>query len=66
MMDGSSTPLDSKVHPIMVHQQRPDGSWGPATPIGPQGPIAKVEFWLRARGWTRLANLLGRIDERGL
>jgi hypothetical protein len=42
------------------------GQWEPAVPIGPKGPVAKVEFWLRARGWRRLASVLGRFDERGL
>jgi hypothetical protein len=50
----------------MISKQNPDGTWTPAEPMGPQGPIAKVEFWLRARGWTRLAAWLGLIDERGL
>lgn len=47
-------------------QQNPDGSWSDATPLGPQGPVAKVEFWLRHRGATGLANLLARWDERKL
>lgn len=44
-----------------------DGNWVPAEPLGPQGIVAKVEFWLRAHNrlpW--LANLLGRWDERNL
>jgi hypothetical protein len=49
-----------------MYQQMPDGSWVPAEPLGPYGPIAKLEFWLRARGRRRLANLLGRLDEIGL
>ncbi len=40
--------------------------WVPAEPMGPQGPVARLEFWLRARGWRRLSAALGRLDERGL
>lgn len=43
-----------------------DGNWVPAEPLGPQGWVAKVEFWLRARGFKRISNLLGRWDERNL
>lgn len=46
--------------------QLPDGRWAEATPMGPQGPGAKVEFWLRAKGFKRLAAALARFDERGL
>ena len=50
-----------------VMGQRPDGSWGPVEPIGPQGIVAKVEFWLRARNrLPRLVRLLAWFDERGL
>lgn len=35
--------------------------------LGPQGIVAKVEFWLRARKrLPRLVRLLGWLDERGL
>lgn len=49
-----------------MHRQNTDGSWSPAEPIGPQGVVAKVEFWLRRHGFKRLANALGSWDERGL
>jgi hypothetical protein len=39
----------------------------PRKPLGPSGPIARVEFWLRAHGrLPRLVNFLGWLDERGL
>jgi hypothetical protein len=38
----------------------------PLAPVPPQGWLARLEFSLRARGWRRLPNLLGRWDERGL
>lgn len=44
-------------------QQNPDGTWSVAQPLGPQGRLARLELWLRARGHRRLAVLLGRIDE---
>lgn len=44
--------------------QHPDGSY--AEPLRPRGLVARVEFWLRARGLRRLADGLGRFDERGL
>lgn len=47
-------------------QQNEDGSWSPATPIGPQGVVAKVEFWLRSKGFVTVPNLLGKWDERNL
>lgn len=50
----------------MIEQQNPDGSWSPAQPIGPQGVVARIEFALRARGFKRISNLLGKFDERGL
>ena len=47
--------------------QRADGTWAPVEPLGPQGVVAKVEFWLRARGrLPRLVRLLAWWDERGL
>lgn len=46
--------------------QLPDGTWGESTPGGLIGPVARLEFWLRNRGWKRLPDLLGRFDERGL
>jgi hypothetical protein len=49
-----------------VSRQLADGSWVEATPLPPQGPVAKVEFWLRDRGFRRLSRFLGRIDELGL
>lgn len=48
---------------MSVYGQRPDGSWAPAEPLGPQGRIARLEFWLRDRGHHRLARILGEIDE---
>jgi hypothetical protein len=47
-------------------QQNPDGTWSPVKPLGPQGPVARLEFWLRARGFRRIARFLGRVDEIGL
>lgn len=47
-------------------QQNRDGSWSEAEPIGPQGWVAKLEFWLRGNGFTRIPNMLGRLDERKL
>jgi hypothetical protein len=49
-----------------VSQQNPDGSWSEAEPLGPQGKIAKLEFWLRGNGFTRIPNALARWDERKL
>jgi hypothetical protein len=47
--------------------QLPDGRWVPATPIGPQGVVAKVEFWLREHHrLPRLVRLLAWVDELGL
>lgn len=51
---------------MSVGGQRPDGSWGPVEPLGPQGVVAKVEFWLRARRVPVLPRLLAWWDERGL
>lgn len=48
-------------------QQNPDGSWGPATPLGPQGIVAKIEFWLRRHNkLPRVVDALARFDERKL
>lgn len=47
-------------------QKNPDGSWSEAVPLGPQGWVARLEFWLRAKGFRRIAALLGRWDERAL
>lgn len=47
-------------------RQNADGTWSEAVPLGPQGWVAKLEFWLRAKGCRRVAALLGRWDERGL
>lgn len=49
-----------------IHQQNPDGSWSPATPIPMRGWKARLEERLRRRGWKRLPNLLAKWDERGL
>ena len=50
----------------MPYIHNPDGSWTYAEPIAPQGRLARAEFWFRNRGHRRIANLLGRLDERGL
>lgn len=50
----------------MIEQQNPDGSWGPAEPMGMIGWKAKLEERLRRRGFKRLANFFARWDERGL
>lgn len=49
-----------------VMGQRPDGTWAEVEPLGPQGIVAKIEFWLRARGVPVLPRLLAWWDERGL
>jgi hypothetical protein len=49
-----------------VYRQNDDGSWSPAQPIPARGIVARLEFWLRRRGFRRLANVLGAWDERGL
>lgn len=53
-----------------VMAQQPDGSWEPAEPIGWQGFSGKIEGWLRDHpgipGAVRVANALGRWEERGL
>lgn len=52
---------------MSVTGQRPDGSRGPVEPLGPQGTVAKIEFWLRDRSrLPHLVRLLAWIDERGL
>lgn len=61
--------LDDPKWPFVwgVTQQQPDGSWVPATPLGPQGAWARLEFSLRRRPrGKRLAKLMGRIAEVGL
>lgn len=51
---------------MSTYQRNDDGSWSPAVPIGPIGWKAKSERWFRGNGMNRIANLLGRWDERGL
>ena len=46
--------------------QNPDGTWSGATPLPMQGPVARIEQWVRRRGWHRLANRLAAFDERNL
>jgi hypothetical protein len=47
--------------------QLKDGRWVEAEPLGPQGVVARVEFWLRARNrLPRVVRALARWDERGL
>lgn len=53
---------DKRTTPVMKMGK----DWIPATPLGPQGRVARMEFWLRQRGWWRLSRLLARWDERGL
>lgn len=48
-----------------LYQQNTDGSWSEATPLGPQGWRARLEFWCRKRGLNRIANALGDWEERG-
>lgn len=50
----------------MIEQQNTDGSWSPAVPLGPQGMVANIEFYLRSKGMKRLPDLLARWDERNL
>ena len=53
----------------MMQYNEEMGWWEPAVPIGPQGPWAKAEFRLRATRrprLIRLANWMGRIEEKGL
>lgn len=50
----------------MVVQQNEDGSWSEATPVPAQGAVAKVEFYLRSKGFKKIPNLLAKWDERGL
>lgn len=48
-------------------QQQEDGTWVEAIPIGPAGPVARLEFWLRARGlFPRIVKALAWLDERPL
>lgn len=49
-----------------TQRQNDDGSWSDAKPLGPQGWFAKLEFKLRDLGFTRIANAMGRWDERKL
>lgn len=49
-----------------VLRQNDDGSWSEATPLPPQGAVAKVEFWLRSKGFKIIPNLFAKWDERGL
>ena len=49
-----------------VMGQRPDGTWEPVKPLGPQGIVATAEFWLRAHGVPLIPRLLAWWDERGL
>lgn len=44
----------------------PDHGWVDAEPLGMQGWKGKAEERFREYGWTRLANLMARWDERGL
>jgi hypothetical protein len=45
-------------------QQQEDGTWVEAIAIGPRGPIARLEFWLRARGrFPRIVKALAWLDE---
>lgn len=47
-------------------QENPDGKWVEAEPLGPQTGAAVLEQWFRKRGFNRVADLLGRFDEKGL
>lgn len=49
-----------------VQQQNEDGSWGPATPIGPQGWKAKLEALFYKLRLKKAARIMSRWDERGL
>jgi hypothetical protein len=50
----------------MPYTKNNDGSWSEAKPVGPQGPIARAEWWMRDHGHHRIALWLGRLDELGL
>lgn len=43
-----------------------DGYYSQAEPLGPQGAVAKVEFYLRSKGLKTIPNLLAKWDERNL
>lgn len=49
-----------------VAYQNDEGAWVEAEPLGMIGWKAKAEERFREYGWTRLANLMARWDERGL
>lgn len=49
-----------------VQKHNQDGSWSDAEALGPQGTVAKLEFWLRAKGLKRIPNAMARWDERKL
>jgi len=50
----------------MVYTQDDDGNWKEAKPEKPQGGLARVEFWLRKRGFKSIPSLLAAWDERKL
>lgn len=50
----------------MNQTQDDDGNWVPAEPLPPQGVVAKMEFWMRKRGWKHIPSLLAAWDERRL
>lgn len=49
-----------------IERQNADGSWSPAKPIGYRGWKAKLEQLFYKLRMKRLADLMGRWDERGL
>lgn len=51
---------------MTISQQNPDGSWGPAEPLGYQGWKAKLEQFFYKLRLKRLGTFMGRWDERAL
>lgn len=48
-----------------VAQRGPDGTLHPLPPMPPQGPLARIEMWLRRRNrLRRLADFLGDLEEQ--
>lgn len=44
----------------------PSGEYRESKAIPPAGWKARLEFWLRSKGFKRLADVMGDWDERGL
>lgn len=50
----------------MNQRQDDDGNWVEAEPEKVHDGLAKVEFWLRKRGFRSIPSLLAAWDERKL